>query len=640
MLIITAQKPKKQENQMFRQFLLTFFLLLCPFTAFANSLDQELALWQSLVENPGQHRFEAYETFLLQRPDWPYQNTLKSNAERRMTSDLGATKITGWFDKNPPRTKKGFDLYIQSLIAKSKMSKARQKIRLYWAETDMDRGAQKSFYGQYKAFLNQDSHQKRFFFLAAQSKLREGNAGNLRAVAGLLGPNYQSFANALIALKANESNALTLVKTLPESFRSNPVTIYEELRWLRRQEKTDRAAAFLKKHPLKASEQRDARDWWRERHILIRRLLEEKRFQNAYDLASIHQQEEGSFAYAQAEWLSGWITLDFLNKPVDAFQHFEALYLSVKTPISKGRAAYWAGLASEKAGTQKIADQWFQVAGQYAEVFYGQLALKKIGQNPAFSNARRNVRINRNAATGAEMPMLYAASYFYKRQEDDYALNFLFKFLNEAKTPQDFEAALAVTQKFDQAHAQIHVAQNAIQKGFDYFPFAYPVVDDVKTTDASENAFVHAIIRQESRFKKDAVSHAGALGLMQLMPGTARERARKDRINYRENWLLSRPDYNIMLGRSYLKFLEERYNGSYALMAAAYNAGPGRVDRWLEEIGDPRNGEIDPVRWIELLPIYETRNYVQRVIEAANVYAYFLNKSEVENDFLHQTMNQ
>ena len=147
----------------------------------------------------------------------------------------------------------------------------------------------------------------------------------------------------------------------------------------------------------------------------------------------------------------------------------------------------------------------------------------------------------------------------------------------------------------------------------------YPAVN-VPPEHMDNWTFIHAIARQESQFDRNAVSHAGARGLMQLMPGTARETAGKIALSYRPEALNSDITYNIQLGSTYFQRMLRYYNGSYPLAVAAYNAGPGNVNKWLTRNGDPRNGGIDILNWIEQIPLSETRGYVHRVLENAVMY--------------------
>jgi soluble lytic murein transglycosylase len=139
--------------------------------------------------------------------------------------------------------------------------------------------------------------------------------------------------------------------------------------------------------------------------------------------------------------------------------------------------------------------------------------------------------------------------------------------------------------------------------------------------DEPERALILATIRQESAFEPEAISRAGARGMMQLMPATAKLMARATgQSGHSDHKLLSDSNYNIRLGRSYMLSLLDDFDNSYVLALAAYNAGPGRVRQWMRDNGDPRRANVDVVDWIEMIPFDETRNYVQRVLENLQVY--------------------
>jgi soluble lytic murein transglycosylase len=202
---------------------------------------------------------------------------------------------------------------------------------------------------------------------------------------------------------------------------------------------------------------------------------------------------------------------------------------------------------------------------------------------------------------------------------------FFLAYVERHKTGLDYSLTAELAKQKGYEDTAIKIAKNAERDGYIMPSYLFPVVDKaLSTTFAVHPALNHGIMRQESAFDQQAQSHAGALGLMQLMPATAKETAQKAGFSYSKSRLTTDPVYNITLGSLYIKQMLDRFDGNRTLAIAAYNAGPGRVNRWLEEIGDPRDPNVDEVDWIESIPIYETRNYVQRVTEAINVYAHKL----------------
>jgi len=166
----------------------------------------------------------------------------------------------------------------------------------------------------------------------------------------------------------------------------------------------------------------------------------------------------------------------------------------------------------------------------------------------------------------------------------------------------------------DRTRSEIDVLQR--------FPTPFRVAVLSETARAGvDPAYVYGLIRQESRFVMDARSHAGASGLMQLMPATARWTAKRLGVPYTPGSINDR-DLNLRLGTGYLKLLLEDFEGSQALAAAAYNAGPGRPRRW-------RNGpELEPAMWAETIPFSETRDYVKKVLSNAVYYSAILADDE------------
>jgi soluble lytic murein transglycosylase len=174
----------------------------------------------------------------------------------------------------------------------------------------------------------------------------------------------------------------------------------------------------------------------------------------------------------------------------------------------------------------------------------------------------------------------------------------------------------------------VKVAKNASYSDVYLQPYLHPLVALPKFSgDAPEAALVLGLTRQESEFDSGAVSVAGARGLMQLMPASAKHAASLSRLTFRPNDL-NKPEYNMQLGMTTLAEYLERWGGSYVLAVASYNAGPSNVRNWVETYGDPRDAGVDPIDWIESIPFPETRNYVQRVLENLEVYRNRLSNSD------------
>jgi soluble lytic murein transglycosylase len=596
-----------------------------------DTLEQKILNWMEYKNGVSGVRFQDIAAFVRNNPDWPLIDKLRMQAEKVMPSGMGDQAVIDWFKENQPITPVGMDSYAQALINSGSQDEARKALREWWPDANLTRDQQKNFFVQYEAYLDRASNLQRFNAL-----LHDGEYSNARGMISVLGKGYAELAEARIALSEGAGDVNGVISAVPANLQGDEGLLYERLRWRRRNDVNDGALQILAE-PLNYADMYDPDAWWQERNIMARRLIEEKQYAKAYDLVRKHGQREG-LPFAQAEWQAGWLALQFLNKPWEAFEHFEKVYHKVETPISKSRAAYWAGRASDKLGHAEVSKKWYTVAAQTQTTFYGQLAAAALG-NPQVL-AKPSLASAKNSG-GSVAELLKAADYFAQAGLRSESSSFLIRIAGIAKGPDDFLLAAQKASKLHLDHVAIRIAQDAEKKNIILPDQAYPLVDNyLRGVNDVEWALVHALIRQESRFDDQAISPAGARGLMQVMPGTAKEVARKAGIAHQTEWLTTRPDHNIKLGTKYIAQMVDRYNGNYALALAAYNAGPGRVDRWVKEFGDPRKGEINLVDWIELIPIYETRNYVQRVMEGVYVYRLRLKNIQREHNIpIHIAMH-
>jgi len=407
---------------------------------------------------------------------------------------------------------------------------------------------------------------------------------------------------------------------VPATLQKDAGLLYERIRWRRQSGNLDGAAALFKDVGTVTNHEL-AEAMWKERHIIARDLMQQKRYKEAYAIVQAHHLPASGFAHAQAQWMAGWLALRFTGQPMKAFEHFDALYKNVETPISKSRGAYWAARASEAVGDTNTAMLWYQAAARYPTVFYGQLALDRIGRRANY------IGLPETAATGdafAQNPKVRAAILLYSAGLKDDAARFVDVLSDDAeKGLVRFSDVAELASRFQLPHYAVKIAKKAENKGHILLDAAFPNANQFTTRVAfADKALLHGLIRQESAFHAHAVSSSGALGLMQLMPATAKETAQKAGMSHSKEWLTVKPDYNVTLGSLYISQVLDRFNGSYPLAIAAYNGGPGRVSGWLKTYGDPRTmSNYDMIDWIESIPVYETRNYVHRVMESMYVYA-------------------
>lgn len=557
--------------------------------------------------------FEAVAGFIKANPHWPDIADMQATAERNLPDNYPAQNVIQWFATYPPVTARGLDLYVTALHASGQQDKARKTLNEFWSKIRMKTEDQATLLSKYKSWFTQDAHRRRLDFLLFRSQNKDA-----KTLARSLGSGYQALVEARIALREDARSVEALIALIPASLRNDPGLQFERLSWRRKKKENAGALQILNSAPA-ASQITNPEDWWKERNIIVRRLIEERRFAEAYKVSSNHGQMDGP-EYADAEWVSGWLALRFLNKPDAAFKHFESMYPRVKTSISKARAAYWAGLAAERLGHQEVALRWLSMAAAHPKVYYGQLAAKHLkGKVPPVSpvpakTSDADIAKIRNSDLGRAIRMTHEARLNHARNQMIVSLT------ETLKTGGEYKALARMLTGMGLRAEALKVAKKAAGDNFFLKEEAYPTIVEYFRGLNVDVALAHALIRQESQFDAQIKSPAGAMGLMQVMPGTANEVAKKRGWQHNNQWMLTRPQHNVLIGSAYLNDVLARFGGSFPLALASYNAGPRRVSEWLQEFGDPRTGQIDWVDWIELIPIYETRNYVQRVMENYVVY--------------------
>lgn len=592
----------------------------------AKDLDDPLMMkiyyWQRFQSDDNQGSFAGISRFVRQNPDWPSMSSVRYQLEERLTGRENQAAILRWFEEYAPITPQGFIAQAQALLRVNKRDEFKALINEWWATTLMERADQKYIYRLYGDHITLDSHTRRFDKLLFNKQYT-----NARAVAQVLGGGYPALTEARIALAANKNGVDARIQAVPQALQNDPGLMYERLKWRRKKGMDTRAIEILD-NPPPYEKITNPNDWWRERHIIVRRLMERGDFKKAYQVASSHIQREG-FAYAQAQWLAGWLAMTYMHKPAEAFARFQELETKVSTPVSLARAQYWAGRAAQMLDNKELAQSWFSRAAQYQTVFYGQKAALHVRDKSLLSSMSSPNLTQGEKQRFSRDDLIRAAHLYHQADMDNVASDFLWAFVVKEGSAEAYMYAILTAADIGYYKDVVAIAKYATRKGLFITKQSYPLrTADMKYVPAHvDPALVHALMRQESQFNTKAQSPVGALGLMQLMPATARLVARQIGVKHKTAWLTERPAHNIRLGSAYIGDLLKRYDGDYVLAIAAYNAGPGRVNRWLKTFGDPRTSEISHMDWIELMPIYETRNYVQRVMEGLRVYRLLLKEN-------------
>ncbi len=573
--------------------------------------------WRYLLDRDSGATFAEIAGFIESRPNWPSPKTLQRNAELAIPEGTSDADILAFFANREPESGEGKILFGVALYNSGRTDEGAVWIRRGYIEGGFSGGREAAIRQTYAGIIGADEDRRRL-----SSLIWEGNYGDATRVMGFVGPGDRAVAEARMKLRAGTRGAERFVERVPQALRSDFGLNFDLGRFYRQREQGQAAARYMAAAIRDPMVELPLDKWWDEKSSHVRLAIKERRWQDAYAVAASNGLDEGA-DFAEGEFLAGWIALRFLNDPARALGHFSRISPKVFTPISFARGDYWVGRAKEALGDNAGAIVAYQKAASHIETYYGQLAAIRIQTNPVIS-----VDMTRSAPADRMSPVdgdeLLKAIEILIAAGDGVLVNRFVAALGDGlSSREDYERAANLLWTLNRPSQSVRVAKRGMQKNHDIFIYAYPMPQlprYIGTGVEPEAAFTLALMRQESEFDPNAVSRADARGIMQLLPSTARMTANKHRIPWDQSRLLGDWEYNSQLGRAHLQDLIEDFGGSYVMVAAAYNAGPGRVSQWVAEFGDPRGANVDVVDWIERIPFSETRNYVMRLTENTNVY--------------------
>ena len=583
--------------------------------------------WRHLLTKGNQASFYDYKVFIDQNSRYPRIGRLKYLAEHKLsTAKVSPKKIINWFSVDQPLSGYGKMILGESFILTGEKNKGAKLIKDGWITADLSKNELRFYRKKFKKYLNADDYIKRADYLAWNSK-----RWDLKRLLRYLPTDYELLYTARYILMTKGYGVDQAIKNVPTKLKNDAGLNYDRLKWRRKRGRVDSSLEILlniknnKEYLIKPEK------WWKEREIISRALIYKKNYETAYKISSNHGMSSGS-DFAAAEWLSGWIALSFLKDPLLAKDHFQNFYENVNYPISTSRGAYWLARTYEKLGNKDQSNKWYKEASKFLTTYYGQLAFLKLNPNGKFELEKdmvvddkyRKVFFNKE---------LVKITYLLDELKNDKYTKFILRHLANDNIPNGSEILAAeLATNIERYDFAIQISKiSSYQKRF-HNKFNYPIISTPKTINGRkipESAFILSIIRQESEFDLSANSHAGAKGLMQLMPYTAKLVSKQAKLPYSKSRLTTDPEYNINLGSHYIAGLILQYDGAYPFAVAAYNAGPNRVKYWKKLNKNPQKKQIDYVDWVELIKFRETRNYVQRVLENYNVYRYILEKKPI-----------
>jgi len=605
------------------------------FRKIKNPLARKIVTWARLSQPDPKASFAEIAGFMAENPDWPDNKELQRRAEEAMSGQADAEATLNWFKDKKPLSGDGMASLGEALMASGRTAEAKKLLRKAWINGDFTKRRARAFYKRHRRLLGIDDHWQRLDRL-----LWKGRYWPVRRMMWKVKPDYRALAVARMFLRQRRGNVDTAIAKVPDHLNNDPGLIYERLRWRRRRGKYEGAMEILDNPP---NDLIHPQRWWVERAAVARQALQKGHVSDAYRLARNHGLKSGK-EFAEAEWLSGWIALQFLNDAPSAKDHFLAMYKVVKFPVSRARGAYWAGRAFSALNDKDSADIWYRKAALHSTTYYGQLSAARLRPGDGLEMSQQAQPGGRQEKAFEAQELVAAVRLLAEIGEQDRLKPFILRLNEMAKSPDWKILTAALAEASGRPDLSVSIAKRAARKGLALNDAAYPSLIPPPMhvragTQTLEVPLVLAVIRQESVFHVSAKSHANAQGLMQLLPRTARKVAMRLGIPFSRRRLVTDGAYNLTLGQAYLSGLVEEFKGSYVLALAAYNAGPNRARQWLKRNGDLRKADVDSIDWVEMIPFNETRNYIQRVLENLQVYRHRLAHTEValglERD-LHQ----
>ena len=592
----------------------------------ADALAERIVQWDRLRRDEYKPGFNEVATFLAANPGWPLERELRVKAEAAIQISFDSPQgVDLFFNRFPPITSIGKLRRAEALLALGQRDAAGSLARDAWEDGSFAPDEEQRILAQFGWALSAQDHADR-----ADRLIWTGSTTAAARLLALLPADRVALTAARIALRTRAKDAQDKLAQVPATLRNHAGLIYDQALWLRATKSDTAASDLLLATKINPREVQRPRAWAALLQALSKQALDAGEDERAYRLLAEHSMAENvadvadddeadRVAYVETEWRAGWIALRHLKRPQDAIRHFAAMQPVARSPITLARSAYWSGRAAEAMNNGAMAQSWYQRASQFPDVFYGQLAADTLGRPIAPPDLTPPPLDRAEMQAFLASDVVQAARMLGALGQNDTQSLFIGALARRAETPGEKRVAADLAHEIQRLDLGVRIGKLARLKGIGLAYASYPRIALPGSVTASWS-LVHAITRQESQFNQRAVSRAGARGLMQLMPGTARAESGKLGLDFMLSKLTEDPVYNMTLGASYFQRRLDGFNGSHVLAIAAYNAGAGNVNKWLVANGDPREPGVDVLDWIEQIPFRETRDYVMRVLENAVVY--------------------
>jgi soluble lytic murein transglycosylase len=583
---------------------------------------RKLVEWIILRSDGNRASSARYLAFIAANPNWPSHGMFRRRAEAMLwVENVRPAQAMSFFKDAPPQSGMGRLVLARALLAQGDRDVGAAQVREVWRNDQLSADVEKQVLDRYGEFLSNVDHKARM----EKRLFADDNEAALRA-ARRLGGAQVAIAQARIALdrKPGDNKKPTDGKkqfdAVPADARDDPGYIFAQVQFLRRADKTAEAAKVLLAAPRELSQIHDSEEWWVERRIMARKLLDAGDHRSAYQAVAEAAEPTKENSRVERHFMAGWIALRFLDDPATAATHFARIPDVSGHPTSMARAHYWLGRVAEASQRPGEARARYQAAASASASYYGQLARARLGLT-ALALAPPPATPDKGEAKRLEL--VRALEILYALKERPLAIA-LMAGAGEALDDAGTLSALGeLAHQYEDARGMLHMGKAALGRGLPLDHYAFPTVGVPSYATIGpgiDNALLFAIIRQESMFDPADWSHAHAMGLMQVTPAAGKHTCKRYSCTFDVKRLRTDSPYNLQIGAAELAGLLQDYRGNHILTFAGYNAGPGRVQEWIARFGDPRDPKVDPIDWVERIPFMETRNYVQRVMENLQVY--------------------
>ncbi|WP_454619219.1 lytic transglycosylase domain-containing protein [Bradyrhizobium cenepequi] len=576
---------------------------------------QKLVEWYILRHSETTANFNRYAAFIAGNPDWPSMALLRRKAEGRLWQERSDAVTVHRFTHDRPTSAKGKFALARVLLTEGDRDGAARLVGDAWRSDELSERLESDSYELFGDLLTRDDYRARM-----DKRIGAKDLAGAKRAAQRLGSDELAIVKACGAVAAKSSKALDQLNDVATEARKDLGYTLCRLQWLLGQNNIDDAASLVLSAAPETMALQDTDQWWRERRLLARKLLDQGKFQTAYDVVAAAALPANEYYRADFHSMCGWIALRYLGDPVTAATHFARIDEGAANPIVLARANYWRGRAAEALGEKDAMRASYEAAARYPTAYYGQLARAKLGLDAIELRAPSPAAADDTAAADERVR---AADMLYQIGERDVVLYFAAD-LGEQSTDVPMLNALGeLTARRNDAATMLQLGKLALGRGLALDYYAFPTIGIPKHTQVApeiERSVIYSVARTESAFDQRDKSPANAVGLMQVTPEAGRDTAKRFGVTYDWDRMVSDPVYNTQMGAAELSALLSDYRGCHIMTFAGYNAGRGRVRDWVKAYGDPRDPNVDPVDWVERIPISETRNYVQRVMENLQVY--------------------